>query len=43
MERKYGERSFTDNCPAYTDEAKVAQVERGLGQLTLENALFKKP
>jgi len=42
MERKYGERSFAGNGRAYTDEARIAQLERTLGQLTLENALLKK-
>jgi len=41
-ERKYGERSFAGNGHAYTDEARIAQLERTLGQLTLENALLKK-
>jgi len=42
MERKYGERSFAGNGRAYTDEARIAQLERTLGQLTLENVLLKK-
>ena len=42
MERKNGERSFAGNARAYTDEARIAQLERTLGQLTLENALFEK-
>lgn len=41
-ERKYGDRSFAGNGRAYTDEARVAQLERALGQMTLENALLKK-
>ena len=41
-ERKYGERSFAGRGRAYTDEARIAQLERALGQLTLENALLKK-
>jgi transposase len=41
-ERKYGERAFAGNGRAYTDEAKIAQLERALGQMTLENALLKK-
>jgi transposase len=42
MERKYGERSFAGNGRAYTDEARIAQLERLLGQLTVENAVLKK-
>jgi transposase-like protein len=41
-ERKYGDRAFAGNGRAYTDEAKIAQLERALGQMTLENALLKK-
>lgn len=39
---KYGERSFAGNGRAYSDEAKIAQLERALGQATLENSLLKK-
>lgn len=41
-EKKYGERSFAGRGRAYTDEARIAQLERTLGQLTLENSLLKK-
>jgi len=41
-EHKYVERAFAGNGRAYTDEAKIAQLERALGQMTLENALLKK-
>ena len=40
--RKYGEKSFVGNGRAYSDEARIAQLERTLGQMTLENALLKK-
>jgi transposase len=40
--RKYGEKSFAGNGQAYSDEARIAQLERTLGQMTLENALLKK-
>ena len=40
--RKYGEKSFAGNGRAYSDEAKIGQLERTLGQVTLENALLKK-
>lgn len=41
-ERKYGDRAFAGNGRAYTDEAKIAQLERALGQATLEISLLKK-
>ncbi|GAC1432830.1 MAG: hypothetical protein NVSMB5_26670 [Candidatus Velthaea sp.] len=41
-EKKYGERAFAGNGHAYTDEARIAQLERALGQATLEIALLKK-
>jgi transposase len=41
-ELKYGERAFAGNGHAYTDEARIAQLERALGQATLEIALLKK-
>lgn len=40
--RKYGEHSFAGNGRAYSDEAKIAQLERALGQATLEISLLKK-
>lgn len=40
--RKYADRAFAGKGRAYTDEAKIAQMERALGQLALENALLKK-
>lgn len=41
-ERKYGERAFAGNGNAYTDEARIAELERTIGQLTLENRFLKK-
>jgi transposase len=41
-ENKYGERAFAGNGHAYTDEARIAQLERALGQATLEITLLKK-
>jgi transposase len=41
-ERKYGDRAFAGNGRSYSDEARIAQLERALGQMTLENALLKK-
>ena len=40
--RRYGERAFAGNGHAYTDEARVAALERKVGQLTMENDLLKK-
>lgn len=40
--RKYADRAFAGKGHAYTDEAKIAQMERAMGQLALENALLKK-
>ena len=40
--RQYGDRAFTGNGRAYTDEARVAELERKVGQLTMENDLLKK-
>lgn len=40
--RRYADRAFAGRGYAYTDDAKVAQMERAMGQLALENALLKK-
>jgi len=40
--RRYGERAFAGNGRAYTDEARLAALERKVGQLTMENDLLKK-
>lgn len=40
--RKYGDRAFAGNGNSYTDEARIAQLERTLGQMAAENALLKK-
>ena len=39
---QYGERAFAGNGNAYTNEAKIAELERLIGQLTVENAFLKK-
>jgi len=39
---RYAERAFAGNGHAYTDEARVAELERMVGRLTMENALLKK-
>lgn len=38
----YGERAFAGNGNAYSDEARIAALERKIGQLTMENDLLKK-
>ena len=40
--RQYGERAFAGNGRAYSGEARVAELERKIGQLTMENDLLKK-
>ena len=39
---KYGERAFAGNGKVYTDEARIAALERKIGQLAMENDLLKK-
>jgi len=41
--REYAERAFAGNGNRYCDEARIAELERLVGQLTMENALLKKP
>jgi transposase len=39
---RYADRAFAGNGHAYTDAAKVAELERLIGQLTVENTFLKK-
>jgi transposase len=39
---QYAEQAFAGNGNAYKDETRVAELERMIGQLTMENALLKK-
>lgn len=39
---QYAEAAFAGNGHCYTHEAKVAELERLIGQLTVENAFLKK-
>lgn len=39
---RYAERAFTGNGHTYKEEARIAELERLIGQLTMENALLKK-
>ena len=40
--RKNGERAFAGHGRAYTEEAKVAGLERKIGQMTMEIEFLKK-
>ena len=39
---KYAERAFSGNGRSYTDEAKIAELERMVGQQAMEISLLKK-
>ena len=39
---EYGQQAFAGNGRAYSDEAKIAELERLIGQLTIENAFLKR-
>lgn len=40
--RKYKDRAFAGRGNAYSDEARIAELERMVGRLTMENDLLKK-
>ena len=40
--RLQGDRAFPGNGKAVSDEARIAALERKVGQLTMENDLLKK-
>lgn len=40
--RRYKDRAFAGKGHAYTDDARVAALERMVGRLTMENDLLKK-
>jgi transposase len=40
--RQYAEHAFAGNGKSYRNEAREAELERMVGQLTMENALLKK-
>ena len=42
LHEQYAERAFSGNGQTYKDEARIAELERMVGQLTMENALLKK-
>ena len=39
---KYADRAFSGNGRSYTDEARIAELERMVGQQAMEIALLKK-
>ena len=39
---QYAERVFTGNGHSYKDQARIAELERMIGQLTMEKVLLKK-
>lgn len=43
LHQQYAERAFSGNGQTYKDEARIADLEGLLGQMTMENALLKKP
>ena len=42
LNEQYAQNAFQGNGHAYTEDAKVAELERLIGQLTIENSLLKK-
>ena len=42
VHRKYAEEAFAGNGHLYKEEARVAQLERMVGRLTMENEFLKK-
>ncbi len=39
---EHGQNAFAGHGKAYSDEAKIAELERLIGQLTIENAFLKR-
>jgi transposase len=39
--RQYQDRAFAGNGRSYIDEARIAELERMVGRLTMENDLLK--
>ena len=42
LHHQYKDQAFAGNGKAYTDEARIAELERMVGRLTMENDLLKK-
>jgi len=41
LHQQYAERAFAGNGQTYRDEARIADLERMVGQMAMENALLK--
>lgn len=42
LQRQYAEQAFAGNGRGYKEEARMGELERMVGQLTMENAVLKK-
>jgi transposase len=42
LHEQYAEQAFQGNGRSYTDEGRIADLERKVGQLIMENDLLKK-
>lgn len=42
LNQQYAQKAFAGSGNTYTDDARVATLERKIGQLTMENDLLKK-
>jgi transposase len=42
LHQPYAERAFSGNGQTYRDEARISELERLVGQVTMENSLLKK-
>ena len=42
LHQQYAARAFAGNGQTYKDEARIAELERMVGQMAMENALLKK-
>lgn len=42
LHQQYAERAFAGNGQSYKDQARIAELERLVGQLPMDNALLKK-
>jgi transposase len=40
--REYGSNAFAGNGTTYKYEARIAELERALGQMTMENSFLKR-
>jgi len=42
MRARYAEKAFAGNGHTYKDEARIAELERKIGQMAMENDFLKK-